>query len=223
VAPSAGSGSSTKPNPNPIPMPLPTPYVPETYPNGPENGPMIGPREQNIHDVLYDFREGSWSDNLARFDRWMDQNSYQPDAFDFATAGMGMGPKLGTNLLGRLLGSRWAARLLPAARGAALVDGVVVSAGGSIRQAVTAANSAGLSQAQAVQAITRVTQASGRSVGAVVNQGGAKILTGVVLGAGQPIVSVGANGVARFGSATVNIGVGPGGKVVTTVSNIVIP
>jgi hypothetical protein len=84
---------------------------------------MIGPRERNIHDVLYDFREESWSDNLARFDRWMDQNSYQPDAFDFATAGMGMGPKLGTNLLRRLLGSRWAARLLPAAANGTRITG----------------------------------------------------------------------------------------------------
>ncbi len=118
--------------------------------------------------------------------------------------------------------ARGAAR--SAARGgAAAGERVVAAGGGSIRQAVTAANQAGLSQTQAVQALTRVIEASGRNVGAVVEVGGARILTDVVPGAGQPIVHISASGTATFGSATVSFGAGLGGSVAATVTNIVLP
>ena len=83
-------------------------------------------------------------------------------------------------------------------------------------------NQAGLSQAQAVQALTRVVEGSGRAVGGVVDVGGGKVLTGVVQGSGQPIVYVSANGTATFGSANVSFAVDAAGNLVPTVTNVVL-
>jgi hypothetical protein len=111
-----------------------------------------------------------------------------------------------------------------AAGGAGAITRVVNASGGSIKQAITAANQAGLNQSQAVQALTRVVEASGRSVGGVVDvAGGARVLTGVVQGAGQPIVHISASGTATFGSANVTFAIDAAGKLVPRVTNIVLP
>ena len=106
---------------------------------------------------------------------------------------------------------------------AAAIESVVAGSGGSIKQAIASANQAGLTQSQAVQALTRVVEASGRHVGAVVVVAdGANVLTGVIQGAGQPIVHISASGTATFGSASVTFGVDAAGKLVTTVTNILL-
>jgi RHS repeat-associated protein len=137
--------------------------------------------------------------------------------------------------LGTFLAARAASRILaPAARpgvGAAAageetaaVERVVAAGGGSIKQVISAANQVGLNQSQAVQAITRAVEVSGRSVGGVVDVvGGAKVLTGVVPGAGKPIVHIAATGIATFGSASVDFTVDSAGNLVTRVTNIVLP
>jgi len=108
--------------------------------------------------------------------------------------------------------------------GAAAVDQVVATGGASIKQGIAAANEAGLSQSEAIQALTRIVEASGRGVGGVAEvAGGAKVLTGVVGGAGQPIVHISATGTATFGSATVSLSADAVGNLVTRVTNIVLP
>jgi len=124
----------------------------------------------------------------------------------------------GAGCSGRGGGSSCTSRPAPTA-----IDRVVVGAGGSIKQAVTGINAARLSQSQAVQVITRVTQGSGRRVGGVVDlPGGARAVAGVLPGPGQPIVHVGRNGTASFGSATVGFHLGTGGRVITTVTDVVL-
>jgi hypothetical protein len=69
-----------------------------------------------------------------------------------------------------------------------------------------------------------VLENSGRNIGALVaGEGGSQILTGVASGANQPIVQVAANGIARFGSGTVNLTLDSAGRLVGTVTNIVFP
>jgi RHS repeat-associated protein len=99
-----------------------------------------------------------------------------------------------------------------------LLDQVVRQANGSIHQAVVLSNAAKLSQSQAVQAITRAVETSGRHVGAVVQYGNSLVLTGVAPGSGQPVVHVAANGVAHMGRATVQFGP----NATATVSNVVL-
>ena len=98
--------------------------------------------------------------------------------------------------------------------------GVVVAAGHQVRDA--------RSPAQRRRALRPSLSGSGhedviRGRVAVVDVGGAKILTGVVPGVGKPIVHISASGTASFGSATVSLGVGPGGSLTTTVTKIVLP
>lgn len=103
------------------------------------------------------------------------------------------------------------------------VDAIVRASRG-VREAISALNAAGASQAEAIGALTQVLANSGRSVGAVVaGEGGSKILTGVVSGPNQPIVRVAADGAAKFGSATVALEVDTSGKVTAKVTNIRLP
>ena len=116
------------------------------------------------------------------------------------------------------------ARVVVGAVRSAAIRSVVSASAGSIRQAVAGINQAGLGQSQAVQAIIRVTEVSGRQVSNVVDlAGGAKGVIGKVQGLGQPtpIVHIAANGTATFGSATVTFG-DAGGKVIMTVTNVVL-
>lgn len=134
----------------------------------------------------------------------------------------------------KLLAARAASRASSAGAGgvgdaaaageAAAIERVVAAGGGSIKQVIAAANEAGLSQSQAVQAVTRAIQASGRSVGGVIDVAdGAKVLTGIVPGAGKPIVHISAIGAATFGSANVTFAVDAAGNLVTRVTNIELP
>lgn len=109
-----------------------------------------------------------------------------------------------------------------APRGAAVVDQVIARSGGSIKAAIGEINKAGLSQSEAVDVITRVTKASGRNFGGVVEVDGARVIPGVMPGRG-PIVHVAADGVATFGTADVAFSIDAAGNVVTTVTNIVLP
>jgi hypothetical protein len=103
------------------------------------------------------------------------------------------------------------------------IERVVAASGKSLRKAVPIINQEGLSQSQAIEAITRVTKASGRNVGAVVQVGDARVMAGVRPGSNQDIVHISASGTATFGSATVHIGINTAGEVVTAVTNIVLP
>jgi hypothetical protein len=53
--------------------------------------------------------------------------------------------------------------------------------------------------------------------------GGAKGVIGVVQGANQPVVHIAANGTAAFGRGTVSFGVDGSGKVITTITDLVLP
>jgi hypothetical protein len=115
-----------------------------------------------------------------------------------------------------------AVRSYSAARTAAAVEAVVAASGGSVRQAIAAANEAGLTQSQVIQVITRVIEGSGRAVGGVVEVGsGARVMTSVAQGAG-PIVYIAADGTATFGTANVAFSTGRVGELVTTVTNIIL-
>lgn len=113
--------------------------------------------------------------------------------------------------------------LSKAKRSAEAIDRVVDASGGSLRKAVDAANRAGLSQSEAIEAFTRVVTVSGRKVGAVLDVDGAKVLTGVRSGAGQPIVHISANGTARFGHADTTLTLDAAGELVGAISNLVLP
>jgi hypothetical protein len=99
---------------------------------------------------------------------------------------------------------------------------VLLSSEGSIRRAVAGINLANLSQSEAVHVIRRVTEISGRRVGGVVDvANGAKVVIGVREGVRQPLVFIGPDGMARFGSATVSFARDALGT--PTVSDIVLP
>jgi len=100
----------------------------------------------------------------------------------------------------------------------------VTGSGRSIRGAIGAINDAGLTQADAIKAITRITTESGRRIGPVVElPGGARGVLGVQQGLGQPIVHVSSSGVTKFGSADITFAVGPKGEFIATVTNLILP
>jgi RHS repeat-associated protein len=108
-----------------------------------------------------------------------------------------------------------------AARAERAVAQVVSASGGSIKQAVTQVNSAGLNQQQALQAVRTVTEGSGRSVGGVAEAAnGAKVMVGVQAGR-QGVVHVAENGTATFGTANVQF-VREGRELVARVSDLVL-
>jgi len=104
------------------------------------------------------------------------------------------------------------------------VDDVVSASGGSMRKAVDQINAGGLSQADAIEAMVKVTEGSGRNIGGVVHVGGGgKVITSVRQGPGQPIIHVAEGGQTTFGSADLAFSVDEAGELVTTVTNLKLP
>jgi hypothetical protein len=64
--------------------------------------------------------------------------------------------------------------------------------------------------------------AARRRLPLAVQVSGAKVLTSIVQGAGQPIVHISASGTATFGAANVTFAIDAAGKLVTRVTNIVL-
>jgi hypothetical protein len=110
-----------------------------------------------------------------------------------------------------------------AARGAGVIDDIVTGSGGSIKSGIERVNAAKLGQADAVTAITKVTEASGRNIGGVVDVGGGKVITSVRAGPGQPVVHVAADGTTTFAHADLAFSADDAGNLVTTVTNLKLP
>ncbi len=90
--------------------------------------------------------------------------------------------------------------------GPSLVEQTVLEGGGSMNGAIAAANRLGLSQAEAIEAITTVTQNSGRAIGGVVEvANGGRVMLSARIGAAQPVIHVAADGVATLGRATIEL------------------
>src|SRR5690606_2574470 len=104
-----------------------------------------------------------------------------------------------------------------ASAGAGSVNRVVSGAGRSIQAAIELGNKAGLTQSQAIQAVTKVLSNTGRATGGVVDAAnGGRLILPAQAGMNQPIVHVAADGVAKMGSATVRFMV-ENGQTVTKV------
>jgi RHS repeat-associated protein len=110
-----------------------------------------------------------------------------------------------------------------ASSGRTVVDDIVSGSGGSIKTGIERINAAKLGQADAVSAITQVTEASGRRIGGVVEVGGAKVVTSVRQGPGQPVVHVAADGTTSFAHADLAFSADDAGNIVTTVTNLKLP
>ena len=137
--------------------------------------------------------------------------------------GAGVSALLGGDAALTTLGLRAAPAAATAGATIDAVQRVVEESGGSIQQAIQLGNSAGLTQGQSIQAIRTVLTNTGRGDGGLFAAGqGAQIILPRLGGPNAPIVQVGADGVAKFGTAAVRFSF-EGGKIVGSASNIRIP
>ncbi len=152
-----------------------------------------------------------------------DRKSTKEEVISYGTFGAGTAAgKFFGRLFGRGAGQETAGVFVRTET--STVSKVVAGSGGSIRQAVTQINAARLGQSEAVQVVTRVTEGSGRQIGGIVDlAGGAKGVIGVVQGANQPVVHIAANGWTTFARGTVSFALDSSGKVVTRITDLVLP
>jgi RHS repeat-associated protein len=180
--------------------------------NNPMNG--IDPFGLDTLDDLSEFESLGGLDYLASFGVGVLNNIPLYGA-------AGISPTLGT--LAKLAGLGGHHRCVasgddPADKGetaGTIAGAVILAAGGSLRRAPAAINSAGITQKEAIDVIKAIGAAKGGNFAVipVALADGGIALVGNAIGSGVDIIHVAADGTTTFASATVNALIGPNGPV----------